>query len=96
MVARKGEVQRLQEDLTTAQDEAQQLRSEIGQLTAKASETQKRLHAEVSLHISWHAAHLCLLLNNWLVLSKVSGVVPFAAMLPYVSLWQANVLCCPD
>ena len=49
LAARKGEVQRLTEDLGTAQAEAQQMRSEIGQLTAKATETQKRLDAEVRL-----------------------------------------------
>ena len=59
MVARKGEVQRLQQDLTTAQNEAQQLRSEIGQLTAKASKTQKRLDAEVSLHALWPSHYVC-------------------------------------
>ena len=48
LVGRKGEVERLREDLAAAQGESQQLRSEISQLSTQATETQKRLDAEVT------------------------------------------------
>lgn len=47
MVARRGEVQRLTENLDEAHDEAYQLEYELDEMTATSNELQQSLNAKV-------------------------------------------------